>query len=81
MPKWVELVFDVRVTTRVSYFVLDRSPDLPTERETFLQRWCIALRKLLALATPQLAIPAAAEVLFDYGLYVISCNAFIPLGI
>ena len=30
----IELIFGVRIITQVSYFVLDGSPDLFTERET-----------------------------------------------
>jgi len=38
MPKWIELVFAVRITTEDSYFVICGDSDLLTEREPSAQR-------------------------------------------
>ena len=53
------MVFDARVTTGNSYFVLDGGPDPPTEKETSSPEMGVGLRKFLILATPRSAVSAA----------------------
>jgi len=62
MPKWIELVFAVRITTEDSYFVICGDSDLLTERETSGQRLELDLESY-GLSVLRSAVPTVAKLL------------------